>query len=304
MAKNPMQKKVRNSFILGTVITLLITGIVIAVISVKFVNFKKDVEAKENALKEVYILKSDVKAGDSISADKLTVVKADAKLKTNNAFKIGDITEETIAKIDLQKGTVLQPEMLTTQENVTTDNMRLQEYNMIVLPAQTNTQEYVDIKLRLPSGVEYIVLSKKRIEVPQVSGTDLSGTIWLKLTEEEIKTMSSAIVETYIIDGAMLYTSKYIEPGMQKAATETYVPSNKVRDALNKDPNIEQKAKDALNAKYNSLQSTRNDEIQSILNKYTEEEAQKKVESKMQEEAKKMIEERKKYLDSLNGTAE
>lgn len=302
MAKNPMQKRARNSFILGTVITLLITGAVIAIISVKFINFKKEVEAKEQALKEVYILNEDVKAGDNISKSKLTTAKVDASVKPKDSISIKDITDETIAKITLEKGTVLQQEMLTTSQDTTTDNMRLQEYNMILLPAQINTKEYVDIRLRLPSGLDYIVLSKKRIEVPQVDGADLQGTIWLKLTEDEIKIMSSAIVEAYIMDGSLLYASKYIEPGIQKSSIETYVPSSKVRDVISKDPNVTQKAKEVLNTKYNSMQSTRDEEIQSILNKYTEEEKQEKVNGKIEEEASKITEERKKYLDSLYGT--
>lgn len=303
MVKSPVQKKIRNSFILGMIITLLITGIIIAFISIKFIDFRKEVKAKEKALKEVFILASDVKAGEDITTTNLTTVKVDAKAKPKNAISIDDITDKTVAKINLEKGTVLQEEMLVSKDEAITDNMRLQEYNMILLPAQLNTKEYVDIRLRLPSGLDYIVLSKKRIEVPQIDGADLEGTIWMKLTEDEIKLMSSAIVEAYIMDGSLLYTSKYIEPGIQKSAIETYVPSSKVQSVINKDPNVTQKAKEALSIKYNAMQSTRNEDIQSILNKYTEEDQQEKANAGTQKEASKIKEERQKYIKSLYGTA-
>ena len=56
MAVNPMQRKARNSFLLGVLLTLLITGIVITLL---FLQLKKmnDEKVAEAALKvNVYVL--------------------------------------------------------------------------------------------------------------------------------------------------------------------------------------------------------------------------------------------------------
>ena len=55
MAKNPMQRKAQNSFLLGMLITLLITGIIIAVLVIQLTEITKEQnEAKPN-LKQVYV---------------------------------------------------------------------------------------------------------------------------------------------------------------------------------------------------------------------------------------------------------
>ena len=65
-----------------------------------------------------------------------------------------------------------------------------------------------------------------------------ASTIWVNLTEEETLMMSNAIVEAYMMEGAILYTTKYIEPGMQVASTPTYIPSEAVINLVQSDPNI------------------------------------------------------------------
>ena len=47
MAKNPMQRKARNSFILGMFITLVITGSIIGLLVFKLINIKKENKEKE-----------------------------------------------------------------------------------------------------------------------------------------------------------------------------------------------------------------------------------------------------------------
>ena len=45
----------------------------------------------------------------------------------------------------------------------TLDDLRKQEYNMLVLPSQLATGEYIDIRLALPTGQDYVVLGKKKV---------------------------------------------------------------------------------------------------------------------------------------------
>ena len=176
MAKNPMQRKARNSFILGMFITLIITGSIIGLLVFKLININKENKEKEQGLKNAYVLVTDIKSGDSIKLENLKKVDIETNIIPSNAITLSQIEENTIAKIDLKTGTILSSDMITNSDDKTTNDTRVQEYNMILLPSQINTNEYVDIRLRLPSGLDYIVVSKKKIEIPQVLGVASEST--------------------------------------------------------------------------------------------------------------------------------
>ena len=159
---------------------------------------------------------------------------------------------------------------------------------MLQLPIQLETAEYVDIRLLMSSGQDYIVVSHK--EVKDVT----DSTIWLQLTEEETLLMSNAIVESYISPASNLYVAKYVEPGLQSAATVTYIPSSQVINLIQQNPNIINQAKVNLIERYNSNQALRND-IQGELNKYSEQTIEN-IQAKMEEAREKAVQARQEFL--------
>lgn len=298
MAKNPMQRKARNSFILGMFITLVITGSIIGLLVFKLININKENKEKEQGLKNAYVLVTDIKSGDSIKLENLKKVDIETNIIPSNAITLSQIEENTIAKIDLKTGTILSSDMITNSDDKTTNDTRVQEYNMILLPSQINTNEYVDIRLRLPSGLDYIVVSKKKIEIPQVLGVASESTFSVKLNESETQTMSSAIVESYIMEGSILYVAKYVEPGIQGSSVPTYVPSTAVQEAIRQNSNITVEARNTLVTRFNESITTRNS-INSVLNTYNDK-SKENVEKSVEEEVNKAMQERKKYLDALS----
>lgn len=298
MASNPMQRKARNSFILGMFITLIITGSIIGLLVFKLININKENKEKEQGLKNAYVLVTDIKSGDSIKLENLKKVDIETNIIPSNAITLSQIEENTIAKIDLKTGTILSSDMITNSDDKTTNDTRVQEYNMILLPSQINTNEYVDIRLRLPSGLDYIVVSKKKIEIPQVLGVASESTFSVKLNESETQTMSSAIVESYIMEGSILYVAKYVEPGVQGSSVPTYVPSTAVQEAIRQNSNITVEARNALVTRFNESITTRNS-INSVLNTYNDK-SKENVEKSVEEEVNKAMQERKKYLDALS----
>ena len=168
---------------------------------------------------------------------------------------------------------------------------------MILLPIDLMTDDYVDIRLRLPNGQNFIVISKACVEIPQNDdGTYVADTIVMNLREDEILSLSSAIVEAYGIQGAQLYATKYTEPGLQKAATPTYTPNYETTQLIQSNPNIVSIAQEELAARY-SQSDLRNNYIQSIIN--GEEAYNTNVESGMDQDASTTIEARKQYLETL-----
>ncbi len=300
MASNPMQRKSRNSFILGVLIAVLVMGAIVAVLLLKI----KNMQAKENDrlanLIKVYALNTDVKSGDTLDASMLVQVETDKNAAPTDAIKGTALTENSIAKIDLSKGMILTASMVAESDNPTTSDLRIQEYNMLRLESQIAQDDYIDVRLRLPNGLDYIVVSKKRVEIPQINGVDSENTIWIKLTEDETLAMSNAIVEAYKLEGAVLYTAKYVEPGTQEKATPTYIPSAEVVNLVTQNPNVVQEAKTAMYNRYQQFTSNRNN-INSQLSAVDEDEAKSRVTSGTTTEVTTAQDQRKSYLDALAG---
>lgn len=207
-----------------------------------------------------------------------------------------------IAKVTMKKNTVITTELLSKGDSVVQDDVRKQEYNMLVLPTDLTTGDYVDIRLMLPSGQDYIVVSKKEVEIPVINGTDSEDTIWVNLSEDEILHMSCAIVDAFQINGSKIYATKYTEAGMQKAATPTYPLNESTTRLLQSDPNILAKAMNEIRTRYSTIggATLRNDYINSVINSQGEQ-ATSNLETNMQESITNSKSSRKEYLDSLSG---
>ena len=300
MASNPMQRKSRNSFILGVLITVLIMGALAAVLLLKIKNMQDSENERLANLIKVYALKVDVKSGEKIDSSMLTQVETDKNAAPTDAITGASLTETSVAKIDLTKGSILTSAVVADSENPITADLRLQEYNMLKLNSQIASDDFIDIRLRMPNGQDYIVVSKKKVEIPQISGIDSENTIWVKLTEDETLSMSNAIVEAYKLDGSVLYTAKYVEPGTQEKATPTYVPSAEVVNMITQNPNVVQEAKTAMYNRYQQFTSTRNS-INSALGTVDADDAKSRVSSGTTSDVTNAQEQRKSYLDDLAG---
>lgn len=299
MAMNPMQRKANNYLLIGILGTLLVTGLIIVFLFIQLNNLKQDAKKQQTNSKTVYVVAQDIKSGETVSYEKLIKRSIQNVAIPENVLSV-ELTEKTIAKIDLKIGTVITDNMVQESDDKTTADIRKQEYNTIILPTQIQSGDYIDVRLRLSNGVDYIVVSKKKVEIPQIDGVDSANSININLNETEIMVMSNAIIEAFIDKGSLLYATTYAEPGMQSSVIPTYVPSGTVQSALNANPNIEQEAKNALFARYNQNASTRTNVIDSTLAQYAQDRVDN-IEERVQEQITKAKEERQTYLETLGG---
>lgn len=294
MSMNPMQKKARLSFLLGVFVTLIIASIIILLLLLKIRSIK---QAQAVGYTSVYVVTADILSGDSVQGRVIqksienTAVPTNAVTSANFANYIDDTT---IAKINLNKGTVITQDMITSSTEQLTNDVRIQEYNMIVLPSQLEQGKFIDVRLRLPNGEDYIVISKKQVK--QTS----SDSIWINVTEDEILTMSNAIVEAYIMTGSELYATTYVEAGSQEKSTPTYPVSYEVLKLIESDPNIVTTARNELYTRYNASQ--RNDYLSKSLNEYGESRITN-IETKLADAIARQQQARQEYFNSLNNAA-
>jgi len=454
MASNPMQRKTRNSFLLGMIVTLLVTGVVIAMLLLMLKQKSEELEAELAARRKVYTLTQDVKAGQILTQDmfslknihsnsipndatsvpsvidswflqtkegeqvytdkyglyldrttgesdtivevikntgsEITDINGEKIASGENYVEAGGIVEKVpastqtqedeygaffvnstgndkivrvyeesltgefyifrldtssantvgnkkrvkeyieiknvpvLAKVDMKANTVITQQLVVQSDEKITNDTRETEYNMITLPIDLMTGDYVDIRLRLPSGQNLVVISKKQVEIPMnADSTYIADTIKVNLREDEILTMSSAMVEAYGIKGAELYAVKYIEPAMQEKAYPTYMPNQAVTALLNGlvkgidldgDGRPEDLDGDGIQDDYVNLVSNiqtlmatryseaarnaRKDYLQQTIDNSTD--YNQNVESGLEEHLGTSITARQKYLESLN----
>lgn len=225
------------------------------------------------------------------------------KLKgKNSGERDGEIELSTVplvAKVNMKKNTVLTQDLIAKSDAQISSDVRMQEYNMFTLPSTIQTGDFVDVRLRLSSGVDYIVVSKKQVTIPQIAGVDAEDTVNINLTEDEILTLSNAIVEAYMTNGSEIYVSVYTDPGMQTAAVPTYPVNAVVYNLIRNNPNIVDEAKQALASRYQLEQ--RNDVINTEIQKNADQ-ADSDIDAGIKDHITKQKELRQKYIDALAGT--
>ena len=305
---NPLERKARNSFIKGLVVAGLIGLIGIIVLVIMLVQMRGEEQARLDAQKDVYVLRTAVQSGTVITQDMFTTVGADANVAPSDALTASTFSTlaydeegnelEVVAKIDIAANTIVTANMLTTSENLNTDDVRAEQYNMITLPADLETGDTVDVRLRMPDGTNYIVVSKKQVTVLDNAGIPSVNTISLELSEGEILMMSNAIVEAYMMEGRMLYLTKYVEPGMQAQAITTYVPTAEVQNLINNDPNVVAQAKQELLNRFNAYNGNR-ENVNNELSGIDPDDRAGSVSSGTTTEASDAQDARQSYLDSM-----
>ena len=265
MAVNPMQRRARSAFLVGFLIALIIMAVVVVFILYQLKLVKEENNRLVSAQSKVLVASSDLKSGAKVTIESFTtetvqtsvnqadiVSSDDFEFKDSNGnieTRIDDngatLSKELMMKISVPKGTIVTKDMLEDSEDQISNSQRIQEFNMIALPSRLVNGDYVDIRLSLPNGQDFVVLTKK-----EVLGTE-STSIWLKLTEDELLTLNNAVVESYTITGSKLYAIQYVEPGRQEQAITTYTVSQAVLYLMSTDQNITQDAYNALRARYN-----------------------------------------------------
>ena len=262
--------------------------------------------------------KQDIQSGtevtlDSFSIDTLQTGISKGEIISDMDFefvdeKTGEIIEKydsdgnpkqkkMVVKTNVPAGTIMTKDMLDEMDEQTTKDQRMQEYNMIILPTLLKNGDYIDIRLQLPEGEDYIVVSKKKVVYTN------ADTVWLKMTEDEILTLGNAIVEAYTLPGSKLYATMYTEAGRQKAADVTYPPSEAVLKLIYANPNIRDEAKQSLKDRYDTQEQVeqRINHINSALSDYYSS-MKESVESGLQEELSKREAKREEFVSSLEGT--
>ena len=299
MPVNPMQKKARNSFLLGMLMTLIICILIGAIVYFLVLAPGTSGKGQKGASVKAYALNTDVKSGQEITEAMLTKIDTYQNLVPQNYVSVEQIRgvaqgKKVIAKIDMYKNTLLTASTVTTEENGISNDLRKIEYNMLTLPININTGDLIDVRITFSNGQDLIVLSKK--EIKNIEG----NTVTFYLTEDEILLLNSAIVESYIMTASNIYVAKYTDPGMQEKATITYMPTSEVLSLINSDSNIVEKAKNGIIERY---KTDIRGQMNSAINQYSEN-ALTNIETGIKKQIENAQKAREEYLTGIEQQAQ
>ncbi|MNJ50311.1 hypothetical protein D3C77_455800 [compost metagenome] len=185
-----------------------------------------------------WVLVRDISAGHPIRSEDVKRIELPADSVPTNFIKLKEDIAGRNAKIALSPQTLLT-EGLLYKEEPTTHDLRWREMGFIQLPTVLEKNDVVDVRIQFPTGQDYILLSKKKIERLD------AATVTVSMDELEILSLSSAIVDAYL-HKASIYALAYVEPQLQTRAIPTYPANEAVLQLIKKDPNIITRAEQAL----------------------------------------------------------
>lgn len=229
---NQIKKRLINGILIGLGIGLVIV-IVILIITNNIV--KGYEEGTSERFNEQYMTTVQTFNRDIIQGEKITesMVQNASIPKTTMPTNIASAVVGKIAKYNVPKNVAITSGMVS--DYTVGFDERIQEINAIVMPEDLAIGEYIDVRIMMPNGVDYIVLAQKRVN------DIVNTTIKLDLSEEEILRLNGAIVDAYFTKGTKLYAVKYSDPTTQikideKSMNEakTYITNKMIDDLVAK----------------------------------------------------------------------
>lgn len=190
------------------------------------------------SMRTAWVPLKDIPAGHFIDTNDLQEIRLPLDASPDNLPSRKEDVAGKGVKIELRKGTPITLGMLFTEE-ATPRDLRNREMKSIWLPSNLKQNDVVDVRIQFPTGQDYIILSKKKID--KLS----SPAFWTTLSEQEILLLSSAMVDAYM-HKASLYALTYVEPEMQEKAIPNYPPNQEVIKLIKSDPNIVKEAEKQL----------------------------------------------------------
>lgn len=207
--------------------------------------FNTSSEIKEEKMVEACKLANFVQANQVIQEKNLIVFKIPAaQIEEGNYQK--DFFIGKRVKLDLKKGTILSESIVYSGEKIEKD-IRIHNYNYIKLTDKLRKGDYIDIRISFANGLDFIILSKKRIVDLTFSNSqeEIQNSLWLQVTEEEILRLSSAAVDAFLNEGCSIYAVQYVSE-VQEAAAINYPVNEMVGKLIKLDTNIIEYAENTL----------------------------------------------------------
>ena len=212
MMIGPMKKKVVTSAVVTGIILILVFAALSAVYITNTNNKIAELQKKGEVVQR-YVFVNDMLAGDVVTASDVALTDVKGESAASDSYTTFSMIGRRL-KVNAEKKTIVTASLFYEEDKDPEMTTRLQEFNMITLPSDLNAGDYIDVRIRFATGEDYAVIVGKKVE-SLGAAEEKSNTIFLRLNEEEIVRMASAIIESYVKGGINLYANKYVDPSSQ-----------------------------------------------------------------------------------------
>ena len=180
--------------------------------------------------KELYVAVKDLRTGQILTKEDVML-----KVRYTDTEKSNYLDTEDIGKMlltDVREGECLTKRMLADTQT----DVREVVINRIDLPVGLSEGDLVDLRISFGNAEDYVVLAKKLL----VYCEEKKGII-LRMKEEEILFLSSALHDCDNYKETQLYLVKYPEYQSMRESIVNYIPNEAVLTMLNQDTKINQR---------------------------------------------------------------
>ena len=160
----------------------------------------------KNYTTPVVVLKRNVVQGEIITADMIETVNVNNRTVPTGVVSSGSVVGLS-AKYNIAAKVPITGDMVS--DEVVAADVRDVEINTVLMPSDLVEGDTVDIRIMYPNGTDYIVLAQKNID--KIYDT----TFWMKLSEDEIQLLNSAVVDSFLNSGSKLYALRYTDSDAQ-----------------------------------------------------------------------------------------
>lgn len=190
--------------------------------------------------RSIVVFNKEMNQGKEITEDDLMTLLIEETVSPANAISDKSEVIGKRVKINALMYQYLTDSLIYADEDIP-DDLREKEYTYLNVPEKLEAGDTVDLRIKFPSGQDYVVLSKKLVtDIVRLynDGNELTKeTVWINQGEDETVRMGSAIVDAYL-NGAELYLIEYVDPYIQEAAQITYPKNFPVLDMIALNPNL------------------------------------------------------------------
>lgn len=218
--------------------------------------FRESIESKLNSeiatlsatieqlgpIETVYSVSGKVTAGAEIMENQIVEMSLPSSMITDAYVMDPSTIIGKVYKVSVDAGTPLTNDMI--MERGIDDTTRDVDICMDRWTVGLKVGDYVDYRITLPYGDDYIAIPHLRVEA--VNSTSLK----VYMTEAQWHIYQGSLVDYYLNSdkGASIYVTKYVEPGVQKPATSYYSVPENIQAIMLLDPNIIDKAEATANS--------------------------------------------------------
>lgn len=186
---------------------------------------------------DVYTIKASVKMGQEIKEDDLILQTVPTSTVPANVVTDKGSLVGNYYRIGLEPGITLTSDFISVEEYE--GSVYERDVFLDSLPVGTQVGDYIDIRVVLPGGEEFVVFSHKRVNARY------ENAVKMKFDEAQLWLYTSMMVDKSIYKeyGMKIYATKYVDPGAHDKTIAYYPVRKEVMDIANVNRNLSTKQK-------------------------------------------------------------